>query len=231
MNIIQGKRAIAIFDILGFRELIKSAKIKLLPEILKNTLSLSKSSLVDDSILGSIVFSDTIVFYGINDESFLDEALIIISASNLLSIAARNGIPLRGALTYGDVYIDRKEEHIIGPAIVRGYDLERSQDWIGALVDYDFQDRFAEGNKSSPPILRNNLLTYYVPLKSGDRIPYLCIGWMHRCEITKSKLWKLFFGSKDCNGKHTHEVYRKYKNTLDFFEFCKKERPEDFNHK
>lgn len=231
MNVIKGKRAIGIFDILGFRELMRSAKIALLPEILNKTLSIAKTTLVSDSVLGSIVFSDTIVFYGIEGKGFLDEALIVISASNLLNIAAMNGIALRGALTYGEIYIDREKEHIIGPAIVRGYDLEQSQDWMGAFVDSEFQDRFVEGNKTSPPALHNNLLTYHVPLKSGFRIPYKCIGWMHRCEMTRDRLWKLFFGDSDCDVKHTHEVYRKYQNTLAFLEHCKKEYPEDFDHK
>ncbi len=228
-NIISGKRAIAIFDILGFREIVQSTKLEKLPEIVKKTLNLSKGPLISYDLVGSIFFSDTIVLYGLSGEDFLDESWIIVSSSNLLNMSARFGIPIRGALTYGDIYINLREKTVIGPALVKGYDLEQKQNWMGAIIDPDYEDRFNRGLLTLPNTLHNNLIEYAAPLKSGIRRDYKCIGWLHRFKPTEDDMYSIFI--KNTDNKIPHDVYQKYLNTIEFLRYCQENFCVDFDKK
>lgn len=224
-NKIVGERAIAIFDILGFKELVKTTEISKLPNIVKSTLKLSKSPLILDDFVGSILFSDTIVFFGLKGIEYYDESWIIVSSSNLLNLSARSGIPIRGALTFGEIYINQKEKTIIGPSLVKAYDLEQNQNWMGAMIDPDYEDRFKRGLLTLPEPLHNNVITYTAPLKSGLRKEYKCIGWLHRFNPTEDKLYSIF--SKD-NNEIQHSIFQKYLNTVEFLRYCKNKYSSDF---
>jgi hypothetical protein len=225
-NIINGKRAIAIFDILGFRELIKTAELSLLPDIVKSTINLSKGSLLSDKLVGSIVFSDTIVMFGLSGREYYDESWVIVSSSNLLNMSARFDVPIRGALTFGEIYINQKEKVVIGPALVKGYDLEQKQNWMGAIIDPDYNDRFNKGLLSLPDTLHNNVISYYAPLKSGIRKKYNCIGWLHRSKPSEKNLYSIF--NRNNEDEISNTVYQKYINTVEYLRYCKENYPTDF---
>jgi hypothetical protein len=225
VNKISGKRAIAIFDILGFRELVNTAELSKLPEIVKKTLILSRNPLISRNLVGSIVFSDTIVLYGLAGKNIYDESWIIVSSSNLLHMSARFGIPIRGALTFGEIFINQKERTIIGPALVKGYDLEQNQNWMGAIIDPDCEDRFKLGLFNLPNKLHNNIIKYPAPLKSGLRKDYSCIGWLHRFNPSEDELNNVFIKG---NKKVQHSIYQKYLNTVEFLRYCKINYSSDF---
>lgn len=217
---ILGKRAIAIFDILGFRKIVQSTNLKKLPELIKKTLNLTQGSLVSCDLVGSALFSDTIILFGLFGKDFFDESWIIASSSNLLNTFARFGIPIRGALTYGDIYINQEERTVVGPALVKGYDLGQKQNWMGAIVDPDYDDRFNKGLQTLPNSLHNNLIKYYAPFHSGIRREYKCIGWLHKSKPTEDDIHSIFIKNKD--DEIYHDVYQKFLNTVEFLRYCRK---------
>jgi hypothetical protein len=218
-NIIRGERVVAVFDILGYRQLIKETRPQDLFHIASLAQFLGGDCAVDPSIIGSFVFSDTIVLYGQKGHHQLEAAMLAVSCSNLLGVSARRGWSLRGALTFGHLYIDHKANAIVGPAIVKAMELESAQEWMGAIVDPDFNDLYQDAMKTAPEPLHNNLVRYPAPLKTGKRVPYLCVGWMQRASVTEENLKFHFFKGRP---DETHEVYRKYANTADYFRFCEK---------
>lgn len=224
-HIIKGKRVLALFDILGFKNHINKAKLRELPEFIDLTISNTKKSLVSDDIVSFISFSDTIVLFGINGEDLIESNFLIISSSNLINSLASNGILVRGALTYGDIFINQNKNTILGPALVKAYEYEKNQDWVGGIVDPDFEEMFVEGISTAPENLKNNLVAYCAPFKSGFIKEYRCIGWMHRQKLTKEKLYRLFFKDRQ---RIKHEVNRKFLNTLAFLEFCREKYSQDF---
>ena len=191
------------------------------------TMNLSEGSLVSDEIIGSIVFSDTIVLFGLSGKKHLDESCVIFSASNLLNMSARLGVPVRGALTFGEMYINQNEKMVIGPALVKGYDLEQRQNWMGAIIDPDYEDRFTAALLTSPKSLHNNVVPYSAPLKTGMRKKYKCIGWLHRYKPSEGMLYSLFSRKNDPE-KVRHDVYQKFVNTLEYLRYCKKRYASDF---
>ncbi len=56
----------------------------------------------------------------------------------LLAQSAIRGFPLRGALTWGDLYVSGSI--IVGDPLVRAYNLESRQEWSGVIVDCPIDD-------------------------------------------------------------------------------------------
>jgi hypothetical protein len=116
------------FDILGFRDLIKSKLNN--PEDIFSTLAIARFVTKNTNIeanLGSIIlnFSDTILM--VFPSSFENKMPLVIS--NLASIQAKlfmQDILVRGSLTTGDLYIKKEisSNYVFGPALIKAYDLE-----------------------------------------------------------------------------------------------------------
>lgn len=80
------------------------------------------------------IFSDTVVL--IADSTSADSSLrLLVWAWRLFQFFLSAGFPLRGAVTHGEVSIDQQSRIYLGPALVDAYELERSQQWVGAAID------------------------------------------------------------------------------------------------
>jgi hypothetical protein len=142
----------ALFDVLGYSKMIESMKDNLegLIDIYTNTLmdiddlALSleghnKLLLLAPIETKSFVFSDTIVLYQDMPKGpvalqaptinvFLGEACY------LLRLAFERGIPLRGAVSYGDYYIQEDRGCFIGYPVIEAHNIESKQNWSGATI-------------------------------------------------------------------------------------------------
>jgi hypothetical protein len=210
-TIIQDTAVVGLFDILGFRSRIRSAEPSQFVQLLNCLSTMPNESLVGEEYVGSMQYSDSIVLYGRSGDIDLDIAMVVISASNLLGRASRMGFPIRGALSLGPMYIDQENRQILGVPLVDAYDIEQQQDWMGAVVDLRHEERFSSAFVRSP--IPECLVRYPAPLKEGTRRDLLCIGWTFRTDRHTVE-------DSFSNAEESHEVYRKLKNTLDFFDAC-----------
>ncbi len=103
-EVLEGENVVAIFDILGFRALVQATPPSSFHKLLDEVIILSHGGPIDDNMLGSMVLSDTIVLYGRTSELPLDIVTVMVSASNLLNAAARNALPIRGAISGVGLY-------------------------------------------------------------------------------------------------------------------------------
>lgn len=204
----EGNNAIALFDILGFRDLVRQKASSELPKLLDDLQAMTEHSRPSSDLVGTAFFSDTILLYGTSREQSTDVAMVIVAASNLLGLAAQRGIPLRGALSFGHMFIDSTKGQIIGPPLVCAYEIEQQQEWMGAVIDPKQTNIFEEAVKDGP--VRCCIVPYPAPMKSGARIVHLCIDWMFR--ISGRAVLKDVFR----NAEQRHDIYRKYMNTLEF---------------
>lgn len=207
--------AVALFDILGFRELINRTPLAEVRRIVQSTIAAAAKSRVSPDMLGSMVLSDTIILYA--DPKLPKQgaaALVTISSSNLINHFARRGIPLRGALSMGELWVDPRSNTMAGRALVKAYELEQQQDWCGALVDPDCADVYERGVSKSPMHLE--LVSYCAPLKSGERKALPCVNWVHRYRHFGTSVGALFGGKAEID----HSVHRKYTNTQLFVDHC-----------
>lgn len=228
---------IAVFDILGFRQLIKTSRIKALPEIFKMIINLKERICIsygDTPFIRTKLISDTILIY-VDPQTLIQYSMkqfdqvnsLLQAAANLLVFCGMKGIPIRGACTYGEYYVDVESKLIMGTALIKAYDLEKQQDWMGAIIDQEYEQLYRDSfdryqwNSSDEHLI---LVPYRAPMKSGSRNEYCCIGWPNNLKFKDLKEINKHIEQAFIRGvsedKMEHAVYRKMRNTIDFAMHC-----------
>jgi hypothetical protein len=180
-------------------------------------------------------FSDTLIFVIIGEEKICIETSILVVAELEAKSFPRN-ILFRGAMSYGDVYYDKKYNIFLGPAIDEAADWYDQGQIIGIYTApslNNFLDRNTDKVFDLP--YSTHSLKYSIKLKSGN--DYDCwIPWwpftfaMHLFNIRKIKpkddlsFVKTLRGNrdvilKDAFIKRNTSEYYKYKNTIRFYDF------------
>lgn len=186
--VIQGKRAIAYFDILGFKAKVENMPVDELAhkyeEIVRQTdgeFTIQDGKIASKQVCHRYIFSDSIFLIAEEDteESFMD---LVFYAWRMMQMFIAAGFPLRGAITYGDIYVNFEKNIFLGSAISDAAVLEGKQDWIGAVVDTSAIGRYRTVFEKSDVygFLMNTLLPIYdVPFKDGMRRNCSVINWRH----------------------------------------------------
>ena len=165
-------------------------------------------------------FSDTIFMFtdGVSNEELEH---LLKRAKNIMCLGLAAGIPLRGAITIGELVAYATPDAIIGEAIIRAYLLEKSQDWMGVLID---EDRFAafQRDRSHDEIWNSLTTIHEVPIKTAREAelarlrtgrPMRCLKWPKGMtheggRVGARKTIEQIFGNEK----------RKLHNTWDFYE-------------
>jgi hypothetical protein len=77
-------------------------------------------------------------------------------------------MPLRGAITYGEIYVNTEKNIFLGQALTRAYELEESQQWIGVMIDSNLKDKYSDLFNlinEEENLLKIIFLEYDVPFK------------------------------------------------------------------
>lgn len=120
-------------------------------------------------------------------------------------------MPIRGAIAYDDVYINKTKNVFLGKCLSKTYELEMKQDWIGIIVDDEVINRYKDiFNSSELCVIYDALLFHYeVPLKRGVQKKYRTINWRLNLVVEKGTE-KLLDITKD------EAANLKIRNTLDY---------------
>jgi len=128
---------VAVFDILGFKNLIRQADQEfpriLVTSKLDDLFKALEPDVIQHGQLEYMVFSDTIVIFAPDLEArsygwFLLQCEILMNKS----IAVR--LPLRGAISVGTAFISISPPMIIGPSFIEAHEYCEDQNWIGLLL-------------------------------------------------------------------------------------------------
>lgn len=132
-------RYLVFLDILGFSALVAEKSSE-------DIFNLIDSALVPfhrweelNQIFKTIYFSDTFLLYqeskGYSNRAFLDAYAL---GAMLLSALLANGIPARGAITFGEFEVthDSSGRHQLyfGKALIEAYKAEKQENWIGITI-------------------------------------------------------------------------------------------------
>ena len=191
---------VAFFDILGFKNMVEKNSHEDLMEIYEEYLyeNLNLTDKFFDPIykfitpeeeknsldIRTFVISDSIILIQ-NDMSQRGFLNLIAKCQVLLSSSLADGIPLRGAISYGPVTIieNQRGTTIVGRGLTKAYSLEAIQQWSGGIVDkdcfelfpgvksQDFINKMLE-NKKNPLIIK-----YNIPLKENKFISGYGFNW------------------------------------------------------
>ncbi len=145
-------------DILGFKNTVCQHNLEELKQIVNNFITQfdyaldnsrtfgneksEKSARIDISHdLNFRIFSDSIIIWT-NDSSHRVFKHLLYALCDLMKMSFIIKMPLRGVLTYGDLFTMNKlsnnfltNESIYGKAFVEAYSLERKINWAGCIID------------------------------------------------------------------------------------------------
>lgn len=175
------KRYIAFLDILGFSQIVKETELS----DLINLVNIAYQNLHPASRLGvfdvdlkrqdqrlplptmplvdTFSFSDTFVIA--SKGSTQSDFLYVLAATRVLSSwLFAQGLPVRGAVTFGEADYLPGTNHLVGKALVRAAELEKMQNWFGVLIDPDILD-VEHTQALQMPFIAPVILEYDVPIK------------------------------------------------------------------
>ncbi len=182
---VTANRFVAYFDILGFKnrvmreshekvyeQLEKISRLKLIIENHKYTL--------EDKQVYITIFSDSIFVFS-EDASGNSFDFFIAAITTLFGATISNKIPLKGAIAYGEITVDKENQIYFGQPIIDVYLLEQDVNYMGIVAHHSI-DKYIEEDKRidlKQYFFKSLLLEIKTPLKSG-RIAHTNISWFHK---------------------------------------------------
>jgi len=164
---------------------------------LQPPLSDIRSTFETETGLGIVLMSDSLVIYSEKicrkDNSFTAEVTKIILATRiLLKRQFELVLPVRGAVTWGEFYVDRENSIYCGKALVEAIEVAESQEWIGAVVcepldativgmvgsfnAKDYTESYMSKNGSQFLRPKWDIVEYDVPFKSKPKRRWI-VNW------------------------------------------------------
>jgi len=226
-NIITGNRTVAFLDILGFGVMVNETPINELSKKYENLIDTLEylirpvyftkehSTLFPDHPTHSPwcvmnIFSDSIILISL-DESLISSLKLIIYSWRLTQVCLSFKMPVRGAVTFGEIYINQNKNITLGCALTNAVKLEKKQQWIGVSLDENMENLLPElfHQIREIPILSNIFFRYEVPFKEDKRKLLHTLNWRWNM-IVESGTRSLFSCSNDEN------IKKKISNTLDY---------------
>jgi hypothetical protein len=183
---LQKKRWVGYFDLLGIKSLFKPEnQLPLIKSLAESpTFKNKKNYFAPFSAISTAIeetkrrvgawknvkyiwFSDTFIVY--TDYAGKGSFCAINNISRWFVynlIIKGDGIPIRGAISCDDFYVDRKNKLFFGEALIEAYKYGEAQDWIGFILCPSAEEQFKHlGMKAE------NFTDYaytYIPLKKGQ---------------------------------------------------------------
>lgn len=222
---------IAMCDILGFSVMVQQ---KSLDNLVNNVIGWFKqaifhamnkdswpggtptlSEIDQNSLIGIAWFSDTILFWTKeDDDNNLREIIQTVAWLTFANIQSNTRI--RGAISYGEAYIDPANSLFVGKPIIDAYRLESKQQWSGVALTESavtrLPARIRDARVADWPVVR-----YNVPLKNGKIMPTIAIDWTYGIHNDFRLDWsKTNPEPTDGDWKSKYSICEKWKNTRQF---------------
>jgi hypothetical protein len=134
-------------------------------------------------------------------------------------------MPLRGALSFGYFYADKKRNVYIGDALIKAVEFTEKQDWVGFVLTPQTIERLLKHDRLSRVLSHNSeYRKYQVPVKlvKDTKVE------LNQEELYAFKFYKddpsmirkveLMYQAIKGNAVVRPDVLRKYKNTQKFIE-------------
>jgi len=171
-------RFVCFIDIMGFKDLVSRSShlevfnlmSKLADEkkVLETAFNNGVKKEYKD-ILYTTTFSDSIIFFT-KDGSKYSEIAIMIAITYLMEQAMSMGIPVKGAIAFGEMSVDKAEQIFFGQPLIDAYLLQEDVFYYGVVVHNTAEQKFTKlANK-------RYFQDVSTPLKSGN-ISHYNLNW------------------------------------------------------
>jgi len=128
-----------------------------------------------------------------------------------MQLSLAQHVPIRGAIVFGEMYMDQTKNIYVGQALTRAYDLEKQQNWVGVVVDRSVEEAYPElfGEHGENKEVLPFLFKYQVPMKAGQPAESWTINWRWNL-VVQHGTRSLF--ARDAEA----EILEKVENTLKY---------------
>ena len=205
---------VALFDVLGFKNRIETTPLDAVVDgyqrlralkLRARSVPIMSSVRVRMESVGTTIFSDTILLW-CDDESDAVQSLLTACAV-LVASAIEERWPLRGGIAYGDCILNREARTFVGLPIVQAYQVEQSQEWLGAAIH-----ETALNHKTLGTLIQRteDVIKYAIPVKPKAQTLDYAIHWGPYAMGVKTILESLIEETEDLS------VRAKYEATLGY---------------
>jgi len=191
MLLTEGKRFVAFFDLLGFSSWVENVGSKEVFDYVRGFLNLMvRASLPGSTVqsdmsvklrksnIGYINFSDSILFYSLDDSYQCLKTMLKICGEFMNVVICGPSRMLRGAISHGELYVDTKANAYVGKALIDAYKLEEKQEWLGLSL-HDSVEKVRDFDKAKIEH-KGYIVKSLVPIENNSlEFPY-CINWANK---------------------------------------------------
>ena len=215
------KRWVACLDIMGVKRLIREEYWLRVFDVYAEAITTFQRDAFDGHLIRRITFSDSFILYSTDGSALSYRALDSFLRYFIVSLISKN-IPIRGAMSFGELYADDVHGLYFGRALIEAYKISESQDWIGFVLCETTSGHLKK--LGLPANERLNYAEYPVPLKGYENekvvryersLPSFIIGESPSARGQERCRKALLAMAKQHKGT---EIEKKYKNTLEFLE-------------
>ncbi|MDF1643526.1 MAG: hypothetical protein P1U80_05020 [Pseudomonadales bacterium] len=216
-NWIKRNAWIAHFDILGFKSLLENDGGSVVIEVLKSqfddalaTLSTDISRDFEEDI-DYLFFADTFVIYTKSEKIREYPALISVS-KRFISKCLSMRLPIRGAVSYGDVVFGYDYKVLMGKAFLESHEYGEDQNWLGLILT---PSATAELQKNELDPERHGFVSSDIPLRNlcGHSDSVFAYRFIDGATSFKCPL---LFPLNDMMSRAPESQKIKYRNTIEF---------------
>ncbi len=169
-------RFVAFLDIMGFKDMVmRSTHGAMLTKMIEITAAYhGVQNKVDKGMVGKYAgvnlfvtsFSDSVVIFSDNDsEKSFD--LFLQATRHIFTTTVHSGIPMKGAIAYGETTVDRNKNLYFGQSIIDAYLLQEEVNYYG-VVFHNTVDLYLHENSIDP--FSNRTFVEKTHLKTGQII-------------------------------------------------------------
>jgi hypothetical protein len=226
--------AVAVLDILGFREILRTEGpqeifdrlMSVLPGAIANAEAMSVTESGQQHRPDASAFSDTVIFYRseVSKSGRIPAAhcikVVAMATGEVIKWGLRQERPVlfRGAIAWGECLIDfgTINSHL-GKPIVEAYDFEHAQEWVGAALAPSAAALIGDARD---PKKWDAFLPWQVPFREGCKLPpvEIAINWLHNMGARDARFDRWPPPAANLCERDKKRVWLKQANTQTFYE-------------
>lgn len=215
------KGAITMLDILGWKGIWERhedpvGELKKVRDITRINIEGTQQTLIDcwkyhkNFSTRYLTFSDTIVIINFGEPKETINFQICMTSAIIVN-CIRNGLPMRGAISYGDLYVE--DTIFMGPAVDEVAENHQKLQLIGCYLAKPMTKDFK--------VSYIDLIDYLIPMKNGKingKLINWVDSWINYYGYSYEDLKKLLSVMED-SGLCAQNIREKYANTWDFIKY------------
>lgn len=204
------KRFVVYMDIMGFQDMVfRNTHSEVLEkmEIFRIPINKIKNEAIDqlkgrksgwkvfeNTVVRPVIFSDSVLLFS-SDDSLGSAENIIWSVQSIIDHALEKGIPIKGAIAFGEQTADFKKSLYFGRPLIDAWELQKETNFYGIVLHHTIEKHLVE-KEWMRKLDGTDILKYPTPLKSGVVTHYV-VNWLESQKVAgkvKESLPRLYSG-------------------------------------